>query len=101
MNTQEFIRHCEACRPQLRIESDFEKMATLLGTFDVLNQIGGDKRVLKETFCDACAELIPEQREFWLRVEATIKERFINGFTALMRGPDDDDDARRIVEAQG
>lgn len=91
MNTQQFIIECEGFRPQLRSEPSFEKFATLFGMWKLFNILDKpDHVVMPETLADACAELIPEQREFWLRVEATMRDRFVGGLTALMSGPAED-----------
>lgn len=66
-------------------------MCSLTSMRDFLHTISTKKkpiRIPREVLFDALAELIPEQREFWLRCEATDRERFIGGMTALMSGPD-------------
>lgn len=61
--------------------NDFEIAATALSLVQIVN-------VSPRTVADALSQLLPEQREFWLRVEATLYERFIGGMTHMLtEGP--------------
>ncbi len=95
MNTEEFIAECEKFRPHLRQEQPHEMFVTIFGMWKLFNSIAKGKKgkwIMPETLADALATLMPvESREFWLRCEATFRERFIGGMTALMTGPREDE----------
>lgn len=57
--------------------NDFEIAATALSLVQIFN-------VSPRTVADALSLLLPGQREFWLRVEATLYERFMGGMTHLL-----------------
>jgi hypothetical protein len=82
----EFIQECLIFRPDLREQPDYGIVCSLTSMRDLLHTVSTKKRpkhVSREVLFDALAELIPSQREFWLRCEATDRERFIGGMTAL------------------
>ena len=76
------LRWYAILRPQLWEAPDFEKVAFVLRDACCRKSTGGE-RIEVEDVCDALAELMPEQREFWLRVEATERTQFIEGMTAM------------------
>lgn len=78
----EFIAECESLRPALRQEHPFEIVCSVIAVRDLLLTCQS-KSLLRRDLFDVLAELIPEQREFWLRCEATDHERFIGGMTSL------------------
>jgi hypothetical protein len=91
MTRDEFIQECLEFHPALREQPDYGIVCSLTSMRDLLHTISTKKkplRVSREVLFDALAELIPEQREFWLRCEATDRERFIGGMTALMSTPE-------------
>ena len=72
------LRYFAIVRPQLWEAPDFEKVAYVLS------------HVTRKGFhedwqdiTDALAELVPEQREFWLRVQATWNTQFVEAMTAM------------------
>jgi len=69
------LRHFAILRPQLWDAPDFEKAAFLLHH----GMAGGLTKW--DDVTDALAELIPEQREFWLRVQATWNAQFLAAVT--------------------
>jgi hypothetical protein len=94
MTRDEFIQECLSFKPNLREQPDYGIVCSLTSMRDLLHTLSTKKkpvRVPREVLFDALAELIPEQREFWLRCEATDRERFIGGMTALMSGPPDEE----------
>lgn len=84
MAKPEWLDWLEKLRPNLRDEQPFEIVC------GVLTQLAyGHHKCTVPEACDALAELIPDQREFWLRVGATYNERFIGGLTALFESETD------------
>jgi len=72
------LRYFTIVRPQLWKAPDFEKVAF------VLNHV--TRKGVHENWndiTDALAELVPEQREFWLRVQATWNTQFMSGMSAM------------------
>lgn len=66
-------------RPQLWDAPEWEKVAFLLHYAMVQRRKDEDWNVVT----DALAELIPENREFWLRVQATWNAQFLEASTAM------------------
>lgn len=86
MTKDEFIAECFELKPGLRSEPDYSIVTFLVSMRDLIQITSTKKRprrVPREVMFDAMAELIPSQREFWLRCEATDRERFIGGMTFL------------------
>lgn len=81
----EWLDWLEKLRPNLRNEQPFEIACS------VLQQLSWQRptEVSVPEACDVLAELIPDQRDFWLRVGATYNERFIGGLTALFESEPD------------
>lgn len=72
------IRYFQIVRPQLWEAPDYEKVAFLFHH----GMCEGSKSW--EDITDALAELIPEQRDFWLRVQATWNSQFIHAMAAML-----------------
>jgi hypothetical protein len=76
--TNSIIRYFKTVRPELWNESEAQRAAFVLhhslvhSTTPDLNEV-----------TDALAELIPEQREFWLNVQATWNSHFLEAMTAM------------------
>ncbi len=87
MTRDEFIRKCEKFLPSLRTEPPHSIVCRLTSMRDLLQKCQ-NIIVPREVYFDSIAELIPEQREFWLRCEATDRELFIGGMTALFSNLD-------------
>ncbi len=91
MTREEFIQYMIDFRPSLRSEPDYSIVVFCIAMRDLIEKnISSKKKPLlvpREVLFDAIAELVPAQREFWLRCEATDRERFIGGMTALFSGP--------------
>jgi hypothetical protein len=83
LDRAEFLRHCLDLRPELRDEPEFGIVVSLIAVRDVL-QLNDRHHIPRTVLFETVAELIPSQREFWLRCEATDNERFIGGMTFLM-----------------
>ena len=73
------LRYFDAIRPTLRDESP------LLITALVLHH-GFERGITSwDDVTDALAELIPEQREHWLRVQATFNDHFLEAMTHMFQ----------------
>ena len=77
------LRYFKIVRPQLWDAPPHEKAAFVLA-----HAIQGSGKWEETT--DALAELIPEQREFWLRVQATWNAHFIEAMTAMFTEESDE-----------
>ena len=87
------LRYFAIVRPQVWEAPDHEKVAFLM-------HHGFAEGITKwDVVTDALAELIPEQREFWLRVQATWNAQFLAGMTAMFEKPDLTDDEATIIGA--
>ena len=73
----EIIRYFKIVRPQLWDEPDFQRVAFLLHHISVQRET-----IDWDVICDAFIDLLPEQKEFWLRVNATWNTQFIEAMTA-------------------
>lgn len=71
-------------RPNLLDERDFERVAAVL---QYMRFHHGEWT--PETVTDALAELLPDQREFWLRVGATANIRLVEGMTYMFQDKDE------------
>lgn len=84
------IRWFSRIKPALWERSDFEKVAYVMRFLaDHVPRKRG-KGFERDPFeccvgqcCDALADMIPEQREFWLRVGATEHITFVEGMTYM------------------
>ncbi len=86
MTKDEFIKECLDLHPTLRDDSEHGIVVRIIALRDLIELTSTKKRprrVPREVMFDALADLVPSQREFWLRCEATDRERFIGGMTAL------------------
>lgn len=86
MTRDEFIKECLEFHPTLRDDSDHGIVVRVIALRDLIQLCGTKKKpkvIPREVMFDAIADLVPSQREFWLRCEATDRERFIGGMTAL------------------
>lgn len=83
------LRYFAVIRPRLFEAPAFEKVAFLL-QFAI-----NEGKVFSgwEELTDALAEMIPEQREFWLRVQATWNLQFLEAMTAGFGGAEIDDES--------
>lgn len=90
------LRYFEIVRPQLWDAPDYEKVA-----FVMHHGIAEGKTAKWDDVTDALAELIPAQREFWLRVQATWNAQFMAGMTNMFesRGELTDDECTVIAAA--
>lgn len=76
------LRYFSIVRPQIWDAPEHEKVAFLLS--HGLSNGGGVSQWIDLT--DALAELIPENREFWLRVQATWNTQFTEAMAAMFEG---------------
>jgi hypothetical protein len=81
------LDHVYSLKPTLRGAPPFEVIAVAIGMFRIAHHM--NQSFMNEELADAIAELLPDQREFWLRVEATCKANWINGMLHLMT-PDEE-----------
>lgn len=81
------LRYFSIIRPQLWEAPEWERVAFVLHYAMVQRRKGEDWDVVT----DALAELIPENREFWLRVQATWNTQFLEAFTAMFEERTDGD----------
>jgi hypothetical protein len=72
-------------RPNFDNEPTWEKAALVLSLLQAGN-------VTPRVAAEFLSQLIPEQREFWLRVTATVEERFYGGLLAMFTMEDCDDE---------
>ena len=85
------LKYFSWVRPQIWDAPDYEKAAFLIAH-------GMSKgSVAWSDMTDALAELIPEQREFWLRAQATWDTQFVDAMTAMFED-DLGDDSRQENE---
>src|SRR3990172_8773825 len=80
MQQNPIVKWFRILRPQLWDAPDFEKVAAVISYACHLPM---SKIVRVEEVCEALADLLPEQREFWLRVDATHNIRFVESMTAM------------------
>ena len=75
------LKYFAIARPRLWDENveDFTRVAFILS--HALKQQGGHAEW--DNVTDALAELIPEQKDFWLRVQATWNTQFEEAMTAM------------------
>ena len=83
------LRYFWAIRPQLWDAPDFEKTAFVLQF--AINE--GKAQSGWEEITDALAEIMPNKREFWLRVQATWNIQFIEAMTAGFTTDEIDDES--------
>jgi len=88
------LRYFAIVRPQLWEAQDFEKVAYVLSHV-TRKGFDGDW----QDITDALAELVPEQREFWLRVQATWNTQFIAAMSAMLENPSLSDDECTVIGA--
>ena len=88
------LRYFAIVRPELWDAPDFEKVAFVLSH---VTQKGNHEDW--QDITDALAELVPEQREFWLRVQATWNTQFTEAMTAMFEKPDLTDDECTVISA--
>lgn len=69
-----------AIRPQLWDAPEFEQLSFIL-SHAVSRPMG--EMVHVSQVCDAMAELCPDNREFWLRVDATHIDHLVKAMTAM------------------
>lgn len=72
-------------RPQLWDAPDFERVAFILHHAACTNLQPYVKKSSWDELTDALAEIVPEQREFWLRVQATHNEHFMKSMTFMFQ----------------
>lgn len=82
MTLDRFIEYCLAQWPELRREPDFQIVSKATSMRDVL-QAAGRWIISRQIFFESLAILIPSQREFWLRCEASDGERWLGGMMYL------------------
>lgn len=88
------LRYFAIVRPQLWDAPDFERVAYVLSH---VTRKGHDEGWTDIT--DALAELVPEQREFWLRVQATWNTQFTAAMVAMFDEPELTDDECTVIAA--
>ena len=88
------LRYFAIVRPQVWDAPDFEKVAFILH-----HAIAEGKTANWDDVTDALAELIPEQHEFWLRVQATWNLQFLSGLTNMFEKPGLTDDECTVIGA--
>jgi hypothetical protein len=90
MSENPVIKYVNSMRPQLRDLPDFERVSAILHFSCFTNLEPFIKKPTWDELTDAMAELVPEQREFWLRVQATQNERFLKAMAFILTHPIDD-----------
>lgn len=76
-SSDELIELARSLRSKWDTDSEVDRVATLIGMAQIIV-------CSNHTMAEAISEVVPpEHREFWLRVEATIEERFRNGIMAM------------------
>lgn len=88
------LRYFTIVRPQLWDAPDFERVAYVLSH---VTRKGNHEDWTDIT--DALAELVPEQREFWLRVQATWNTQFTEKMAAMIEKPSLSDDECTVIGA--
>lgn len=79
-NINPILKYQRLIRPNLHSEPAFARLAFVLRYACVRP---ASRMVHVSEVCDALVELIPEQRELWLRADATDNEYFLKGMTAF------------------
>jgi hypothetical protein len=70
--------YVKALHPGIMDKPDFERVAIVFAA------VRYEKFwAVYEEVMEALAEFLPEQKEFWLRVLATVNIRFVEGMTAM------------------
>lgn len=87
------LRYFAIVRPEVWEAPDFEKVSFLMHH----GMSEGTKTW--DDVTDALAELIPEQREFWLRVQATWNTQFLAGLRNMFENPELTDDECIMISA--
>lgn len=83
-NGAELVKHASDLQSDWDSYPPFERAATLLGITSYVD-------CSPHTIAEAIADIVPiEHREFWLRVEATIRVRFFNGLKNIFKDDADD-----------
>lgn len=96
MNANELIADIEKQHPQFRTWEPYEQLVHLILWRDLQESIdyqlrseGKETKSIQPTMIFEVLSIIdPTQREFWLRCEATVKDRWINGLIALFNTSD-------------
>jgi hypothetical protein len=92
MSENPVIKYVNSMRPTLKDLPDFERVSAILHFSCFTNLEPYIKKPTWDELTDALAELVPEQREFWLRVQATQNERFLKAMTYILSQPLEDED---------
>jgi hypothetical protein len=92
MSENPVVKYVNSMRPALKDLPDFERVSAILH-FSCFTSL--DPYIKKPTWdelTDALAELVPEQREFWLRVQATHNDRFMKAMAFMLTQPIEGDE---------
>lgn len=91
------IHWLDSVRPTWRFDSELLRVALVLRTALRLPTPDAVGSPSVEELCEALGEAQPEQREFWLRVDATEREQFLAAMTAMFETSfEGDDDAGKL-----
>jgi hypothetical protein len=77
------LKHFAVLRPQLWQSPEWERVAFILA--NSITKSSMNNKPTWDELTDALAEIVPEQREFWLRVQATWNTQFIEAMTFMFK----------------